>query len=63
MGIGNRANGSHHARSDYKRSRVRVIYTLRAPMGSAGGGEEQAGQARCPSPPHTLSLRGKSSAN
>src|SRR5215813_13145739 len=23
MGIGNRANGSHHARADYKRSRVR----------------------------------------
>src|ERR671923_2357735 len=23
MGIGNRANGSHHARPDYKRSRVR----------------------------------------
>jgi hypothetical protein len=23
MGIGNRANGSHHARSDYKKSRVR----------------------------------------
>jgi hypothetical protein len=23
MGIGNRANGSHHARLDYKRSRVR----------------------------------------
>jgi hypothetical protein len=23
MSIGNRANGSHHARSDYKRSRVR----------------------------------------
>jgi hypothetical protein len=35
--------------------------TPRRPIG-AGGGEEQAGQARCPSPPHTLALREKSSA-
>jgi hypothetical protein len=36
--------------------------TPRRPIG-AGGGEERAAQARRPCSPHTLSLRGKSSAN
>jgi len=36
-----------------------LVLTPRRPRG-AGGGEEQAGEARCPSPPQTLSLREKS---